>query len=97
MENHMAGDLKARGYNAVASMQEYGPKAFDKMDEQTAMSKIKNDGIDAVITIVMLDKEKEKSYVPGHIYYYSPYSYYYNHFWGTIQQYPAAFMSPVTM
>lgn len=82
MEDHMAGDLKALGYNAVTSMKEYGPKAFDQMDEQTAMNKIKNSGIDAVITIVMLDKEKEKNYVPGHIYYYSPYSYYYNHFWG---------------
>lgn len=82
MENHMVGDLKALGYNAVSSVQEYGPKAFDKMEEQTAISKIKNNGIDAVITIVMLDKEKEKKYVPGRIYYYSPYSYYYNHFWG---------------
>jgi len=82
MENHMVGDLRALGYQAVSSAQEYGPKAFDNMDEQAAISKIKNDGVDAIITIVMLDKEKEKSYVPGHIYYYSPYSYYYNHFWG---------------
>ncbi|HVW15509.1 MAG TPA: hypothetical protein VHB54_16875 [Mucilaginibacter sp.] len=82
MENHMVGDLRALGYNAVSSLQEYGPKVFDGMDEQTAMNKLKNSGVDAVITIVLLDKEKEKSYVPGHIYYYSPYSYYYRHFWG---------------
>ncbi|MBS1528758.1 MAG: hypothetical protein JSU01_00500 [Bacteroidetes bacterium] len=82
MENHMVGDLRSMGYNAVSSLQEYGPKAFDNMDEQAAMDKLKNSGVDAVITIVLLDKEKEKSYVPGHIYYYSPYSYYYRHFWG---------------
>lgn len=82
MEEHMVGDLLAKGYNAVSSLQEYGPKAFDGMDEQAAMNKLKDSGVDAVITIVLLDKEKEKSYVPGHIYYYSPYSYYYRHFWG---------------
>jgi hypothetical protein len=36
MENHMAGDLKVQGYYAVSSVQEYGPNAFDKTDEQTA-------------------------------------------------------------
>lgn len=82
MENHMVGDLQSLGYNAVSSLQEYGPKAFDGMDEQAAMNKLKSSGVDAMITIVLLDKEKEKSYVPGHIYYYSPYGYYYRHFWG---------------
>lgn len=81
MENHMVGDLKSLGYNAVSALQEYGPKAFDKMDEQSAINKIKDNGIDAVITIVMLDKEKEKSYVPNNIY-YSPFGYYHNYFWG---------------
>ena len=82
MENHMIGDLKGIGYNAVSSLQEYGPKAFDKMDEEAAMAKLKNSGVDAVITIVLLNKEKEKNYIPGRIYNYSPYGYYYNHFWG---------------
>ncbi len=30
---------------------------------------LKNSGVDAVITIVLLDKEKERHYVPGEIYY----------------------------
>ena len=37
--------------------------------------------MDAVITIVLLDKQKERKYVPGNVY-YSPYSYYSNRFWG---------------
>jgi hypothetical protein len=82
MENHMIDNLKDIGYSAVSSLQEYGPKAFDKMDEEAALAKLKSTGVDAVITIVLLNKEREKSYIPGHIYYYSPYGYYYNNFWG---------------
>ncbi|HRO47545.1 hypothetical protein [Agriterribacter sp.] len=81
MEAHLAEDLKRLGYNAVSSLEEYGPKAFDKMDEDAALEKLKDSGIDAVITIVLLDKEKERKYVAGNIY-YSPYGYYYNRFWG---------------
>jgi hypothetical protein len=81
MENHLAGDLKALGYNAVSSLQEYGPKAFDNMDEEIALDKLNSSGVDAVITIVLLDKERERSYVPSAIH-YSPYGTYYNRFWG---------------
>lgn len=81
MENHLVGDLQALGYTAVSSLKEYGPKAFDNMDEPTAVAKLKNSGVDAVITIVLLDKQKESKYVPGNVY-YSPYSYYSNRFWG---------------
>lgn len=81
MENHLINDLKDLGYNAVSSLKEYGPKVFDEMTEEAALAKLKNSGVDAVITIVLLDKEKEKKYVPGNTY-YSPYGYYYNRFWG---------------
>jgi hypothetical protein len=81
MENHLVSDLRELGYNAVSSMQEYGPRVFDKMDEEAAIGKLKNSGVDAVLTIVLLDKEKERKYIPGNIS-YSPYGYYYNRFWG---------------
>jgi hypothetical protein len=81
MENHFVGDLQALGYHAVSSLQAYGPKAFDKMEEQAAIDKLKNSGVDAVLTIVLLDKQKERKYVAGNMY-YSPYGYYYNSFWG---------------
>jgi len=81
MENHFVGDLKELGYNAVSAYQEYGPKAFDNMKEEAALGKLKNSGVDAVLTIVLLDKEKERNYVPGHLL-YSPYGYYYDRFWG---------------
>jgi hypothetical protein len=81
MENHLTGDIKSLGYNAASSIQEYGPKSFDKMDEETAINKLKNSGVDAIITIVLLDKEKERKYIPGNMF-YTPYGSYYNRFWG---------------
>jgi hypothetical protein len=65
MEQHIAGDLKALGYDAVCSCDEYNPKTFDKMTEEEAVAKIRNSGVDAVITVTLLDKKKERQYVPG--------------------------------
>jgi hypothetical protein len=80
MEMHLAGDLKDLGYAAASSVMEYGYKAFRDMTEETVIEKIKNSGFDAVITIVLLDKKKERTYVPGRVY-SQPYLLYYRHFW----------------
>lgn len=58
MEKHLMGDLRNLGYFALSSYEEYGPKAFNNMNEDEAINKLKNSGIDAVLTIVLLDKEK---------------------------------------
>ena len=81
MENHFVGDLLDLGYNAVSSLQEYGKKAFDGIDEETALDMLKKKGVDAVMTIVLLDKSKETKYVPEAIG-YSPHGHYYQSFWG---------------
>lgn len=81
MEQHMIGDLKELGYNAVSAYEEYGPKAFTDMAENAALDKLKNSNVDAVITIVLLDKEKERQYIPGRMI-YTPYASRYNRFWG---------------
>ena len=65
MENHLIDDLTDLGYIASSSLNEYGPKAFRKMDEETVINKLQNSGFDAVITIVLLNKSQEKKYVPG--------------------------------
>jgi hypothetical protein len=80
MENHLVGDLCDLGYNAFSALKEYGPKGFEKMDEQAALAKLSNGGVDAVITIVLLDKERERRYVHSQTM-YSPYGYYHSHFW----------------
>jgi hypothetical protein len=63
MENHFVGDLQTLGYNAVSSLKEYGPKMFDKIEETEGINKLKNSGFDAVVTIVLLKKERERHYV----------------------------------
>jgi hypothetical protein len=80
MEQHLVGDLKDLGYDAVCSCDEYNPKAFENMNEEQAVSKLRTSGVDAVLTIVLLDKTKERYYVPGRVY-YSPYTMYQGHFW----------------
>jgi hypothetical protein len=72
MENHFTDDLLELGYNAVSSLKEYRPKTFDKMDEAVAIEKLRNSGVDAVLTIVLLNKEKERQYMPPN---------YFNRFW----------------
>jgi hypothetical protein len=81
METHFVGDLKDLGYNAVSALAEYGPNAFENMCEKDAIDKIKNSGVDAVITIVLLDKSKEQYYVPPRTQNY-PRSMYYRRFGG---------------
>ncbi|MBL7743795.1 MAG: hypothetical protein JNN00_10015, partial [Chitinophagaceae bacterium] len=81
MEQHLVGDLKDMGYNAICSCDEFDPKAFDKMNEKEALAKLSNSGVDAVLTVVLLDKDKERYYVPGRVS-YTPYSLYQRRFWG---------------
>lgn len=80
MEEHLADELKAIGYNAVCACEEFSPKAFDNMTEEAAINELKNHNVEAVLTIVLLDKQRERKYVAGNVY-YSPFGYYYNHFW----------------
>lgn len=81
MEEHIMGDLQSRGIKAVSAFATYGPKAFEGTDEKLALEKLKAEGVEAVLTVVLLDKEKERYYVPSRVY-YSPYIIYHNRFWG---------------
>jgi hypothetical protein len=84
MEQHIVDDVKDLGYEAVCSCEEYNPRAFEGLNEQQAIAKLRNSGVDAVLTITLLDKEKERYYVPGRIT-YSPYYVYHNRFYGYYQ------------
>lgn len=81
MERHFQEDLRVRGYEAVSAQQEFGPHAFDKLTESEALNRLQRSGFESVLTIVLLDKEKERHYVPGQVL-YTPYGYYYGRFWG---------------
>ena len=79
MENHMVGDLRNMGYNAFSSYAVFGPNAFENLNEKQITDKMRENGADGVLTIVLLNKEKEKYYVPERVV-FSPYFYYYNRF-----------------
>jgi hypothetical protein len=81
MENHLSDDLRERGYTVISAIKEYGPKYFEGLKEEEALSKLKTSQVDAVLTVVMLNKEREQQYVPGNIY-YSPYFIHHGSFWG---------------
>ncbi|MBA2249380.1 MAG: hypothetical protein H0W12_04230 [Chitinophagaceae bacterium] len=74
MEKELVSDLNAKGIQAVSAYQLYGPKYFSKNEDQ-ALKKLQKSGIDGVLTVVMLDKNKEKDYVPGNVN-YRPVTYY---------------------
>lgn len=63
MGNHLADDLQKLGYTALSSLKEYVPNAYQKGDTAAALKKFEENGIDAVLTVVLLDKEKERQYV----------------------------------
>ena len=81
LENHLVNDLTKKGIEAFSAIESYGPFFLSGLQETEAINKIKGQGFDAVLTIVLLDKEKEKHYIPGRIT-YTPYSMYYSRFWG---------------
>lgn len=64
MENHLADDLCNLGYDAISSIELYGVKAFEGLDEKQIISKLRKNDIAAVLTIVLLSKQKEKYHVP---------------------------------
>lgn len=64
MEQHLAGDLKERGFNAVAFSDVFRRGEFGsglRYDE--AKRKLEGQGVDAVITISLLTTEKGQVYV----------------------------------
>ena len=81
MESHLVQDLKDLGYNAFSAYDQYGPKTFQNMTEEQANKKLMEDNVDAVLTIVLLDKKKERYYVPARVV-YSPYMMYHSRVWG---------------
>lgn len=80
MEKHLVEDLRLQGLNAFSSYVEYGPKTFENMNENSVNEKLAAEGVDGVLTIVLLNKEKERYYVPARVV-YTPYVTYHDRFW----------------
>ncbi len=84
MEAHLKDDLQDIGINAVSAFKLFGPTRFIQTSEDSLLTKIEGDGIDAVLSIVLLDRKKEKYYVPGRVYFSPFYSYHsrFGSYWG---------------
>ena len=67
MEDHLAGDLKDLGYNAVAANKIFPPGTFSKGDTAKAKAAIEGKGFDGILTMVLVDKKKDRYYVPGKV------------------------------
>ncbi len=92
MEQNLVMDLKKFHYDAIAASDEYDPKFFKGLSEDQALDKLKNSGIDGVVTITLLDKSQQKSYVPGS-FNYAPYPMY-PRFWGYYSFYSPRIYQP---
>lgn len=79
MERELVNELHKEGLNAVSSFAQYGPDAVlsGTEDEKAALHKFRNDDVDQVLTIAMVDKTKTKGYVPSY-----PYAPYYRGWYG---------------
>lgn len=86
MEEELAEDLRKFGYNAVTATDEFGPVAFRDMNEQQALQKLRENGIENVVTINLLNKDQQKKFVRENNYPYSPF-YGYRTFWGYYSYY----------
>jgi len=85
VEGDIAAALENKGYKAVKSIDVMPPNftASKDLDKQALLGKVKGTGVDAILTIALIDKETENRYVPG-AYSYQPFPRfgYYGQFWG---------------
>ncbi|OIV40525.1 hypothetical protein [Flavobacterium johnsoniae] len=64
MENHLADELCNLGYDAAASTDIYNFETYEGQDQKEIIKELKQNGIIAVLTIVLLDKQKETYHAP---------------------------------
>lgn len=68
MEAHIADDLRRKGYNVIVSEGKYKVFKYLETEDRDVMQQFKDDGIDAVVTIVLLNKRAEGFVMPANLY-----------------------------
>lgn len=63
MESHLVNDLVEKGYHAISSLEVFGSRSYTKLTEKEIVDQFRNSGVDAVVSIALLNKEKEQVYV----------------------------------
>jgi len=80
LEKTFVKKLSSLGYNAVSSLAEFGPGGLSDLGETNTYKKLCNDGVDAVMTVALVDANKEPPGKYGQVHPY-PNDYYYTHIW----------------
>lgn len=76
MENELAAQAAQRNIKAVKSSDYFSPDFYQKLPtEKELLSRIRNTGANAILTISLINKESETRYVPG-TRRYAPFPYY---------------------
>jgi hypothetical protein len=67
VESDLVAALRKSGYQSARSMEVLPPTftASKNIDKSQLLDKIKGTGVDAILTVALLDKETETRYVPG--------------------------------
>ena len=63
LENQLVSELKEKGYDAHSALQEYGPKAFDRLSEE-AIAEIHNISIEEATEKAKLIIEQQVAQLP---------------------------------
>lgn len=93
LEHQMVEDLEKRGFKAVSSLDEFGPKSFVGLNEKQVMQALTKENVDGIITISLQDTETNENYVPGSVR-YEPVAVRYNRFWGYYQTFYSRYYTP---
>lgn len=80
MEINVVDGLKQAGYAAISSLQKFGPKGLQGLQQPETYLKLCNEGIDAVFVVTLIDESKETQSKAKLSYKY-PDNYYYNRIW----------------
>lgn len=74
LESALATQAAAHNIKAVKSTEFFTPTFYEKLPPREEMlDKIKQAGVDAILTVSLINKESETRYVPGNNRFYAPY------------------------
>jgi hypothetical protein len=96
IEQEIAQQLRNRGINASQSLDVLPPRFIEDQDERRKISgAIRSNGMDAILTVSLIEKDTDTRYVPGSRT-YAPYPTYgfYGNFWGYYNYWYPRFDSP---
>ena len=80
IEEHFKQTLESMGYVTVSALAEFGPSGLKYLGQEDTYIRLCNKGIDAIMTVALMDKEKISNAEP-HMSYAQPVKYYYNRIW----------------